>query len=95
MGDAMNNDEARAVLREHLMTWRTRSWTDLRALMGEEQACEVVGPSGVTYQIEINVFWDDEAGGDLPADALPLNGGLHGFPTPTREIGHGFVWAVH
>jgi hypothetical protein len=80
----MNNDEARAVLREHLVTWRTRSWTDLRALMGEEQVCELVGPSGVTYQVEINVYWDDEAGGDLRVVGCIDDGGWRAF-VPLRE----------
>jgi hypothetical protein len=75
----MNNDEARAILREHLATWRARSWSELRALIGEEQHCEVEGPSGVLYQLEVNVFWDDEAEGDLRVHGSIDDGGWRAF----------------
>lgn len=76
----MNNAEARAILAEHLTTWRARSWTELRAILDDEaQVCEIDGPSGVRYQIEVNVFWDDEAKGDLRVFGSIDDGGWRAF----------------
>jgi hypothetical protein len=55
---AMNRDEARAILKSHLELLRPRPYADLVEIIGDVQVVEVVGPSGVRYQIEIEVMWD-------------------------------------
>jgi hypothetical protein len=59
----MDKNEARSVLARHIEGWRRRSYQELVTLLGH-QRCEVVlGPSGAEYQIEVDVMWDDKAGG--------------------------------
>lgn len=54
----MDKSEARAVLAQHLATYRRYSYRDLTQLVGVNSAVQVRGPSGVEYQIEIEVMWD-------------------------------------
>jgi len=54
----MDRSEAQAILTAHLEPYRRRSYGSLVALMGDVHVTEVVGPSGVEYQIEVEVVWD-------------------------------------
>ena len=54
----MDKLEARAVLAQHLATYRRHSYDDLTRLIGVNSVVQVQGPSGVEYQIEIEVMWD-------------------------------------
>lgn len=47
------------VLRDELQKYRSRSYSELITLVGQEINTEVRGQSGVTYQVEIRVFRDD------------------------------------
>jgi len=81
----VDRNEARAILRTHLESFRKRSYADLLGLMGDVQVAEVIGPSGVEYQIEIEILWDslrDKTNicvlgtiddGRLPGAILPVN----------------------
>ncbi len=59
----MDNAEARALLQSHLQAYRQRAYGELVALLGRTQVTELQGSSGVTYQIEVGVHWDDRPGG--------------------------------
>jgi hypothetical protein len=61
----MDAVEARAVLAEALTRYRSRSYEELAGRIGEIDASEVIGPTGIAYQIEIEVRWDDRPGGDV------------------------------
>ncbi len=63
----MNKVEARGILDRELLHFRAMSYSDLQKLMGSPQVVERSGASGVSYTIEIEVFWDSprEPGGDL------------------------------
>jgi hypothetical protein len=54
----MDRGEARTVLAAHLGSFRRRSYADLVALIGDVRVAEISGPSGATYQIEVEVRWD-------------------------------------
>jgi hypothetical protein len=54
----MDRGEAREVLAAHLSSFRLLAYADLVGLMGDVHVAEVRGPSGATYQIEIDVSWD-------------------------------------
>ena len=54
----MNETEARAVLARELAPYRARSYADLAGIVGTISVIEARGPSGVEYQIEIEVMWD-------------------------------------
>ena len=61
----MDKDEAREVLRRHLESYRRQSYTRLAALIGKPQTCELPAPSGTSYQIEVEAFWEDNPNGDI------------------------------
>jgi hypothetical protein len=61
----MDAAEAREVLVQALTRYRSMSYGALTDRMGDIDAFEVVGSSGVAYQIEIEVRWDDHPGGDV------------------------------
>ena len=55
----MNKDEARAVANGFLASYRAKPYPQLAALVGSTQIAEVTARSGTSYQIELEVFWDD------------------------------------
>ena len=58
----MDTREAEELIERHLRAWRTRSWQDLVALIDRPQCAELVGATGVTYQVEVMVYWDGGVG---------------------------------
>jgi hypothetical protein len=54
----MDQSEARALLATHLASYRRQSYGELVALIGNPRVAEIAGPSGVPYQIEVEVRWD-------------------------------------
>jgi hypothetical protein len=61
----MDNAEAAALLKNHLEAYRLRSYADLVTLLGKSHVAELRGASGATYQLEVEVHWDDRPGGAL------------------------------
>ena len=61
----MDKEEAKRLLQDHLLTYRRRRYQDLVRLIGETQVAEVRGRSGVDYQIEVEVRWDQHPGGSI------------------------------
>jgi hypothetical protein len=55
----MDTQEARRVATEFLATYRVKRYSELVALIGSVKSQEVIAPSGVKYQVELQVFWDD------------------------------------
>ena len=59
----MNPAEARTLLREHLAPFRALSLAELRALVPASPFVgDRIAPSGIRYQIEVRLGWDDAAG---------------------------------
>ncbi len=85
----MNDQEARTLLLLHLEQWRGRSWAELRVLvlLDDQETCEVTGPSGVRYQIEVQAFWDDQPEGNIRVLGGIDDGGVRAyFPLCTDFI---------
>jgi hypothetical protein len=61
----MNRQEALSLLDAHLDQYRKLSYGELAAKIGDEEFPEIVGPSGSEYQMEIQIRWDHEPGGDV------------------------------
>ena len=61
----MDNGEAAALLKDHLDGYRLRSYADLVTLLGKPQVAELRGASDATYQLEVEVHWDDRPRGAL------------------------------
>ena len=61
----MDKKEALVVLERELAEYRKLSYADLAARIGDDEQCEVTGPSGIEYQIEIPIRWDHKPNGDV------------------------------
>ena len=83
---AINRTEATALLREHMARTRKRSYSDLLGLRGSPENGAIVGPSGASYQIETQVFWDDRRVGTLRVLVSIDDGGLTAFIPMTEDF---------
>jgi hypothetical protein len=65
----MDKVEMRALLIEHLASYRVRSYEDLVAAVETDrvETSEVKGTGGAEYQIEVCFFWDDKREGNVRA----------------------------
>jgi hypothetical protein len=61
----MDREEALSLLNAKLDDYRQITYAELVSRIGSNQVVEVVGPSGVEYQIEIQVVWDHKPNGDI------------------------------
>lgn len=86
----MDEQEAKAELERELAVWRRRTYGGLAVLIGgEPETREVTGPSGVKYQIEMQVFWDAKPDGNVRVVGSIDEGGINAF-LPLTE---GFIMA--
>ena len=75
----MNKTEAKAILEEELLKYRRYSYAELRSMVGETPCVERTSASGQTYQIEVQVFIDQEAKQTLLVLAAIDDGGWSAF----------------
>ena len=61
----MDKQEALAVLKRQLAEYRRLSYAELAARIGHDEQCEVIGPSGTDYQIEVQFLWDGQPDGNI------------------------------
>lgn len=81
----MDKREAQELLDEFVAGLKSRTYQEWQGLIGEEVIVEKQGPSGVTYQIEFEAFWDSpkvKAGGDIRVMASIDDGSLARFIVP-------------
>ena len=71
----MNAVEAKSPLENELSRYRERSYTELLSLLGQPETLEQVSPSGTVYQIEIEVFFDDDSNSTLRVSGCIDGGG--------------------
>lgn len=83
---AMDNDEARGLLRQRLDLYRTRSHHELQSLIAEPEIIELVGPSGTRFCIEVLAVWDSKIGGDLRVIGSIDDGGWRAFRPLTDDF---------
>jgi len=74
----MNKTEAKEILAQELSNLKQESFKELWKLIDSPAVIERDGTSGVSYQIEIQVFWDNpkDAAGDLRIIASIDDGGF-------------------
>ncbi|MBL7663257.1 hypothetical protein JNK13_10960 [bacterium] len=75
----MDNEEAKKLLAQELKKYRQKSYTELQVLLNAQDTYAVTGKSGAEYQIEIQVFWDDQKDGNLRVVGAVDDGGLRSF----------------
>lgn len=85
----MDKHEAAALLRDHLEGYRRRTYGDLVGLLGRPQVAELRGASGTTYQVEVEVHWNDRPGGALRVLGSIDDGGWRAF----RPLNDDFILA--
>jgi hypothetical protein len=78
----MDKREAQDILQECLIDLQAKSYQEWQSLIGESAVVEKQGPSGITYQIEWNPFWDSQAGGDIRVIVSIDDGSLARFMVP-------------
>lgn len=57
--------EADQLFAEQVAKWRRESWANLRRHLKDPVAYEILGTSGIVYQFEAEVFWDNRKEGNL------------------------------
>ena len=72
----MDRDEALGLLNAKLDDYRKMPYTELVSNIDSNQVIEIVGLSGVEYQIEIQVMWDHKPNGDIRVMGAIDDGGL-------------------
>jgi hypothetical protein len=83
----MDKAEALAVAEAALCDLRSVSYNVLvERFLDQPQTHEVVGASGVTYQVELQAFWDRGVGGDLRVSANVDDGGWRAFRPLTTDF---------
>lgn len=75
----MNEDEAKAILEQELDEYRRRPYSKLLCLVESGETVERRSPSGVTYQVEVQVFFDDESRLNLRVAGAIDDGGWRAF----------------
>jgi hypothetical protein len=76
----VSDEEAKGVLTAEFLRLRASDYRDLvERLAGRQERSEVVGPSGKTYHVELEGFWDNDAHDDLRVIASIDDGGLRSF----------------
>ena len=83
----MNNEEAIALLEKELDHFRGESYADLaERIATPPQTFEREGPSGAQYQIEIEIFWDGDVGGNIMVLGSIDDGGWRAFKPLCRDF---------
>lgn len=82
----MNKQEAQSLLRACLARYREYSYAELKTRLGEIETCQVVGESGVQYQVEVQVFWDDKLQQNIRVMGAIDDGGWRAFLPLTDSL---------
>jgi hypothetical protein len=61
----MNEQVANTLIQIELRRLRARSYKELASAVGNVETKEVVGEDGISYQLEMQVFWDGKRGADI------------------------------
>ena len=70
----MDEIEAKSILERELSRYRSCSYTELLSLVGRDATFECASPSGVTYQVEVQVFFDDRSRRTCMSSGLSMTG---------------------
>jgi len=83
----VNEAEARAIALERIRELRALNWEDVRVrYLKNPEAVEVTGPSGTTYQVETEAFWDGAKDADLRVIVSVDDGGWRAFMPLTEDF---------
>jgi len=75
----MDKAEARGLLEEQIERLRKLSYGDLRERLNGQETFELRGPSGKTYQVEVQAFWEGSRDQNLRLMVSIDDGGWRAF----------------
>jgi hypothetical protein len=75
----MDTHEAQALLRDKLSEYRNLPYAALRDRIGAVDTSTIIGPSGVEYQVEVQVVWDNKPRETILVLGSIDDGGLRAF----------------
>ena len=78
----MNKSEAKSLLSQELSRYRELPYVELFSLIDHSETLERTAPSGVIYQIEMQVFVDDKSRQTLRVMGSIDDGGWRAFSPP-------------
>ena len=81
----MHTEEARAVLAEKVAEYRKKGYQQLLELLDNPIGIEAIGPSGTTYNLEVEAMWDHEPKPDLRVFVALDDGSLWRSISPLVE----------
>jgi hypothetical protein len=61
----MDKTEAQQVLDEELSVYRRCAYDDLTRLVGQKVHKDRISDGGATYQMDVEIFWDDKRKGTI------------------------------
>jgi len=83
----MNKEEAKQIISTGLEQFRTKPYSELVQMIDSKPITgERTGPSGQSYQIEIQAFWDGKPDGDIRVMCSIDDGGLRTFVPLTDDF---------
>jgi hypothetical protein len=82
----MNNAEPRSILSNELRAFAARPSDELVRSISRAEVKNMSSESGVSYQIEISVFWDSEPDKDLRIMGSIDDGGWRAFLPLTESL---------
>ncbi|HXE89849.1 MAG TPA: hypothetical protein VNK82_02700 [Terriglobales bacterium] len=83
----MNHEIAYGVLHAEMKALRVQPYQNLEEMVGKNMYKEVIsGEDGKPYQVEIDVMWDDERGGNLRVLGSVDDGGWRTFIPLTDDF---------
>jgi hypothetical protein len=75
----MDKQEAERLLWDKLAEYRILPYPEFVARIGGDDHVTVFGASGAEYQLEVQVFWDHNPGGNVRVIGSIDDGGLRAF----------------
>ena len=80
----MDKTEALKILHSELIKLRIKSYDELIVMIGKTMIYESIGPTGVQYEIDVQVFWDNprQPDGNIRVFASIDDGGFISFIRP-------------
>lgn len=82
----MNSEQAKQMLNEELEKYRQQTFAELANRIGENEANEKTSASGARYQIEINIFWENQPNGNILVIGSIDDGGWRAFAPLTMSF---------
>jgi len=82
----MNKAEAKSILSRELRAFAARPYDKLVELISRPEVKNILSESGITYQIELNVFWDSQPEKNLRIMSSIDDGGWRAFLPLTESL---------